>query len=1094
MNKSVTDPKNNFSKENNMKKSMFVFLFSFLAFILTAQTYMWPWAVGAGGTSSEGARSISRDSSGNSYISGFFNGTATFGTTTLTSAGGSDIFIAKINSSGAWQWAIKAGGTGADNCNDISTTSGGTCYITGSFNGTATFGTTSLTSAGSTDIFVAKINSSGAWQWAVRVGGTGADSGNSLDSYTTSYTVVTGSFSGTVSFGSDVLTSAGSTDVFAAIIYNTDGSILDSGQAGGTGADVSNSIDANAAESPDAFYITGSFSGSATFGTTTLTSVGSTDIFIAKFTTAFLWAIGTGGTSADAGYGITVDSSGYSYVTGSFQGTMSMGSQSLTSSGGTDIFVAKVNSSGNPNWGIKSGSTSSDDAGAIALDASGNICVGGFFRSTAAFGSISLTSSGGKDVFVAQISNASGTWKWATKAGGTSDEVGYALICDSSGDTYPVGDFGGTATFGTNTLTSGGGSDIFAAKLTAPLIGTKTIGPSGTYTTFTAAINDLNLKGVGYGGVTYNVSAGTYAENPPEITCSGSSVAPIVFKAADRTNPVLTPTGGDGTFGFKLMGVDYITFNGIDISCTNLNYGYLLTYNGTDNGTASADHNTIKNCSISIPNNAYSGCKGIRCYGTGNTGNSLLTNTLTYVGMSVEGGVLAGEDAHDAVIQGNVLSQISGIGISAAYAINSIISGNTIGFKINASEGCWGIYCIGDEATANIYSNTISGGWCNSTTGVRCMYLTSGVYNVYGNVIANVTASGGWNWGIEVGTASTANIYNNTIHDLDGYYDVTGIRVYGTANRNIYNNKIYHLEHIGTNTGNSVRGIDLLAGSTVNIYNNMICDLRNTVGATVPQVIAILLSGGSTINVNFNTVYLQTFGTNINFSSAALFVSNATTVDLRNNIFVNESTPGASGRSVAFWKTVAGFGNISSATDKNVYWSGASPGTTNPICYNATTTYATLAQYKAAIATKDQNSYTEDVPFMSTVSPYDLHIYSYGPTCVEGHAIPIASVTTDIDGQARHATTPDIGADEGTFNIPLPVTPTNVAMVRNGNGVRITWNAVPSANSYYVYRSTNPFISNWGAAVAHIAGTIYSEATTTAKYFYKVTASIDVTR
>ena len=176
----------------------------------------WQWAVQAGGSSTDIGNSIAVDSSGNCYVTGYFNGTASFGATNLTSSGSDDIFVAKLNTSGAWQWAVQAGGVSADQGNSIAVDSSGNCYVTGYFSGTVSFGATNLTSSGGIDIFVAKLNTSGAWQWAVQAGGALTDTGNSIAVDSSGNCYITGRFSGTVSFGATNLTSSGGIDIFVA--------------------------------------------------------------------------------------------------------------------------------------------------------------------------------------------------------------------------------------------------------------------------------------------------------------------------------------------------------------------------------------------------------------------------------------------------------------------------------------------------------------------------------------------------------------------------------------------------------------------------------------------------------------------------------------------------------------------------------------------------------------------------------------------------------------------------------------------------------------------------------------------------------------
>jgi hypothetical protein len=113
---------------------------------------------------------MATDINGNIYVCGSFEGTATFGSLgTLTSSGGYDGFVAKLGPNGNWLWATKMGGASGDNINGVSVDSSGNVYIVGYFNGTAGFGSLpALTSSGSSDIFVARLSSAGAWQWAVK--------------------------------------------------------------------------------------------------------------------------------------------------------------------------------------------------------------------------------------------------------------------------------------------------------------------------------------------------------------------------------------------------------------------------------------------------------------------------------------------------------------------------------------------------------------------------------------------------------------------------------------------------------------------------------------------------------------------------------------------------------------------------------------------------------------------------------------------------------------------------------------------------------------------------------------------------------------
>ncbi|MCX6410212.1 MAG: hypothetical protein NT143_07230, partial [Actinobacteria bacterium] len=128
------------------------------------------WATKAGGTGNDYGNDISALPDGSSIVTGYFQGTATFGSTTLISAGGNDVFTAKMNADGTWAWATNAGGTGYDYGKAISALPDGSSIVTGYFADTATFGSTTLTSAGIYDVFTAKMNADGTWAWATKAG------------------------------------------------------------------------------------------------------------------------------------------------------------------------------------------------------------------------------------------------------------------------------------------------------------------------------------------------------------------------------------------------------------------------------------------------------------------------------------------------------------------------------------------------------------------------------------------------------------------------------------------------------------------------------------------------------------------------------------------------------------------------------------------------------------------------------------------------------------------------------------------------------------------------------------------------------------
>jgi hypothetical protein len=422
------------------------------------------WATSIGGTSFDDGRGIATDSNGNVYVIGYSRSSSiTIGSTTLTNSGSYDVFVAKYDASGTVQWATSIGGTSADLGIDIATDSLGNVYLVGYYSGTATFGSTTLTGAGSYDVFVAKYDTSGTVQWATSIGGTDSEYGNGIATDSNGNVYVTGNYRSSITIGSTTLTNSGFDDVFVAK-YDTSGTVQWATSIGGTSTDNGYGI---ATDSNGNVYVIGEYnSGSITIGSTTLTGAGSYDVFVAKYDTSgtVQWATSIGGTNSEYGRGIATDSNGNVYVIGGYSGTLTIGSTTLTGAGSNDAFVAKYDTSGTVQWATSIGGTSYDNGYGIATDSGGNVYVTGNYSSgSITIGSTTLTSAGSDDAFVAKY-DTSGTVQWATSIGGTSTDLGIDIATDSNGNVYVIGNYYGSITIGSTTLTNSGSRDAFVVK------------------------------------------------------------------------------------------------------------------------------------------------------------------------------------------------------------------------------------------------------------------------------------------------------------------------------------------------------------------------------------------------------------------------------------------------------------------------------------------------------------------------------------------------------------------------------------------------------------------------------------------------------
>ncbi len=397
-------------------------------------------------------RGVATDRTGNCYVTGYFYGQAIFDSTNLTSAGGTDAFLAKYSTSGVLQWFQQVGGSLDDGGEKVATDATGNCYLLGGFQGTVNFGVTNLTSAGGYDIFIAKFDPTGLIRWVQQIGGTDADhaGGIAVDAIGNCY--VTGSFLGNPRFATTNLSGGSRYDVFVAK-YDTFGGFQWTRQAGGTNHDAAYGVGVDAEGS---CYISGSFYGPASFGSITLHGIAerSSDIFVAKLDRngVFQWARAAGQSNDDGSSGLAVDSSGNCYVVGTTVGAI-FGSLFVNGHGREDAFVAKYDTDGIVEWVRLIGGPNYDYGQAVAVDKAGNCYVSGDFQETADFGGTNLTSVGLLDVFIAKY-DRSGTLQWAQSGGGGNTDQGFGIAVDDSLNVYQTGVFVSSSTFGSFTLTS----------------------------------------------------------------------------------------------------------------------------------------------------------------------------------------------------------------------------------------------------------------------------------------------------------------------------------------------------------------------------------------------------------------------------------------------------------------------------------------------------------------------------------------------------------------------------------------------------------------------------------------------------------------
>lgn len=402
------------------------------------------------------AYGISTDANDFTYICGSFSGTTiNVCDTTITAAGAMNIYFAKLNEKGCLVWAKSFGTTSWNEAYDITTDASQNVYIAGHFSGTINFGNGSLTSAGGSDIFVAKYSSTGILQWVQKAGSNDSNYeygyGISLDASGNVY--VAGAFRGTATFGGNSRTSAGDEDIFVAKYDNT-GTIQWVNTYGGIYKDFARDI---AVTSANDIFVAGTFSSSFSYGSTTISPpfVGTSDAFIAKHNTsgAVSWTKRGGGNYTDTGNAVAVDGSGNAYLAGGFADNATFGTTNISANNSyLDAYVAKFDLSGTSQWVIKAGGQNDDETRGILVDANGNVYITGYYRPTPFFGTAPIKSFGLKDCFAAKFDN-SGVFQWVKYGGSKQDDSGFG-ISKNGAKIRVLGNIGGTGFFDANIITT----------------------------------------------------------------------------------------------------------------------------------------------------------------------------------------------------------------------------------------------------------------------------------------------------------------------------------------------------------------------------------------------------------------------------------------------------------------------------------------------------------------------------------------------------------------------------------------------------------------------------------------------------------------
>lgn len=466
------------------------------------------WALAAGNASEQNVGDVATDLNNNVISVGNIVGAnvdfdPSAGTTNLSSAGSRDVFVAKYTATGSLVFAFRIGSTGNDAAVSVATDASGNIYVSGWFRGTVDFdpsstNTANLISNGEStgtdndfggDAFLVKYNNNGEYQWALNVGSTSIyDTGGKVFIDSNGDVLWSGSFTGTnVDFNpssstTNALSAAGVTESYLAK-YTAAGSYVWAKRFGGATV-VNCAVRDIVIDNANNIYVVGHFDGTIDLNpdpstTNNFTSNGCGDFYVVKLNSSaqYVWGFNIGGSNCDYPWAMGIDASNNIYITGQLASSNAdfnpgVATNTLSASGGTDMFVAKYDQNGNYVFANKIGSSGNETGYSIKVQATSFI-LAGQFAGTVDFdpgtGTNNLISAGGGDIFLAKYALDG---QYLSSFGFGSANADYArCLASNQNDIIVVGGaFQGTnidfdpSPGGQTLLSSNGNYDIFLAK------------------------------------------------------------------------------------------------------------------------------------------------------------------------------------------------------------------------------------------------------------------------------------------------------------------------------------------------------------------------------------------------------------------------------------------------------------------------------------------------------------------------------------------------------------------------------------------------------------------------------------------------------
>ena len=424
------------------------------------------WITRGTGTNDQAILGIATDSDGNVIVTGHIAGTLDFGAGVMNGFGGLDIFVSKFDKAGNHLWSKVYGSPTDDEGLGIAVDALGNSYVAGYFTGMMTVDAMNLPSSDLQDAVVIKIDTTGQVVELRPLGGLGNQRANAIAVDDVGGVIVTGTFDNQFNTALGVVTSVNALDGFVIKLSST---LTEQWQKtfGDSGDDEGVSVKTDSA---NRIYLTGYFDEIVDFGGGAIGDGGSYDVFLAKLDSSgnHLLSKGFPVLGDQFGDAIGVDAMGNIYIVGDFSTSIDMGGGLVNSVGKFDAYVTKFDSNGGHLYTKIYGDPVDQFMRAMAIDKSGDVVFTVGHDGVVDYGGGPITNvgaAGSNDIVVVKLKGSTGDHVWSRRFGNASDQDVRCLAVDSMKNIYVAGDFNSSINVGVGSISSVSGRDAFLFAL-----------------------------------------------------------------------------------------------------------------------------------------------------------------------------------------------------------------------------------------------------------------------------------------------------------------------------------------------------------------------------------------------------------------------------------------------------------------------------------------------------------------------------------------------------------------------------------------------------------------------------------------------------